>query len=271
MVGEARASTARGIVDDLRLPSLYTVDDRRLSLGLLSNPFGKDNVSAKTVWPSVGDSRHSVHHSTPLRPSLTADRTRHPGISARNHQVSRNLLVKDVYMLMIETTLTKKQTTPSFRPNRIQLLSGPLGLLGSLDGGVVLLLLGGVLGEFGLVLGNVLLLCLGLPLLERSEVSSPLESLGSNESLDGRGLGVGLSGFSGDLSTDAIRHISQLEWIQGDIPDNVGSLLSLVQVEELPDLGSSVNVSRVQEYEMVIASSPPPPSRLTAWDPIGWG
>jgi hypothetical protein len=28
--------------------------------------------------------------------------------------------------------------------------------------------------------------------------------------------------------------------IERDIPDNVGSLLSLVQVEELPDLGSSV-------------------------------
>jgi hypothetical protein len=104
---------------------------------------------------------------------------------------------KDVYMLMIETTLAKK-TTPI---SPIKTLSGPLGLLGSLDGGVVLLLLGGVLDELGLVLGNRLLLALGLPLLERSEVSGPLESLGGNESLDGRGLGVGLAGFSGDLST----------------------------------------------------------------------
>jgi len=107
------------------------------------------------------------------------------------------LSCKDVYMLMIETTLAKK-TTP-ISPKKT--LSGLLGLLGSLDGGVVLLLLGGVLDELGLVLGNRLLLALGLPLLERSEVSPPLESLGGNESLDGRGLGVGLAGFSGDLST----------------------------------------------------------------------
>jgi len=104
---------------------------------------------------------------------------------------------KDVYMLMIETTLAKKTNTSL--PNKT--LSGPLGLLGSLDGSVVLLLLGGVLDELGLVLGNRLLLALGLPLLERCEVSGPLESLGGNESLDGRGLGVGLAGFSGDLST----------------------------------------------------------------------
>jgi hypothetical protein len=104
---------------------------------------------------------------------------------------------KDVYMLMIETTLAKK-TTPI---SPMKTLSGPLGLLGSLDGGVVLLLLGGVLDELGLVLGNRLLLALGLPLLERCEVSGPLESLGGDESLDGRGLGVGLAGFSGDLST----------------------------------------------------------------------
>jgi hypothetical protein len=101
-------------------------------------------------------------------------------------------------MLMIKTTLAKKTTTKSIQ---YPTLSGPLGLLGSLDGGVVLLLLGGVLGELGLVLGNRLLLALGLPLLERCEVSGPLESLGGNESLDGGGLGVGLAGFSGDFST----------------------------------------------------------------------
>ena len=100
-------------------------------------------------------------------------------------------------MLMIETTLAKK-TTP-ISPKKT--LSGLLGLLGSLDGGVVLLLLGGVLDELGLVLGNRLLLGLSLPLLDGSKVSSSLESLGGDESLDGRGLGVGLAGFSGDLST----------------------------------------------------------------------
>ena len=110
-----------------------------------------------------------------------------------------HMSVKDVYMLMIETTLAKKIAPRPIDPSVH--LSGPLGLLGGLDGGVVLLLLGGVLGELGLVLGNRLLLALGLPLLERSEVSGPLESLGSNESLDGRGLGVGLSGFSGDLTS----------------------------------------------------------------------
>jgi len=80
-------------------------------------------------------------------------------------------------------------------------LSRPLGLLGGLDGSVVGLFLGSVLSELGLVLGNRLLLGLGLPLLDGSEVSSSLESLGSDESLNGRGLGVGLAGFSGDLTT----------------------------------------------------------------------
>jgi hypothetical protein len=75
----------------------------------------------------------------------------------------------------------------------------------------VLLLLGGVLRELGLVLGNALLLALGLPLLKRSEVSGPLESLGGDESLDGRGLGVGLSGLSGDLTSEsAVRATSSI-------------------------------------------------------------
>lgn len=117
-------------------------------------------------------------------------------------------------------------------------LSRPLGLLGGLDGSVVGLLLGSVLSELGLVLGNRLLLGLGLPLLDGSKVSSSLESLGGDESLDGRGLGVGLAGFSGDLTTGLSARGRAL-MNEGDIPDNVGSLLSLVQVEEPPDLGSS--------------------------------
>jgi hypothetical protein len=96
----------------------------------------------------------------------------------------------------------------------LDILSRPLGLLGGLDGSVVGLLLGSVLNELGLVLGNRLLLRLGLPLLERSEVSGPLESLGGDESLDGRGLGVGLAGFSGDLTT---RVISMRTWERGTV------------------------------------------------------
>ena len=109
-------------------------------------------------------------------------------------------MVKDVYMLMIKTTLTLGITINPSKSILIN-LSRPLGLLGGLDGGVVDLLLGSVLSELGLVLGNRLLLGLGLPLLDGSKVSSSLESLGGDESLDGRGLGVGLAGFSGDLTT----------------------------------------------------------------------
>lgn len=65
----------------------------------------------------------------------------------------------------------------------------------------MLLLLGGVLGELGLVLGNLLLLGLGPSLLEGSEVTGSLQSLGGDEPLDSGGLGVGLAGLGGDLSS----------------------------------------------------------------------
>jgi hypothetical protein len=45
------------------------------------------------------------------------------------------------------------------------------------------------LGDDLLVLGDLLLLGLGLSLLERSKVSSSLESHGGDESLDGRAVG----------------------------------------------------------------------------------
>ena len=59
----------------------------------------------------------------------------------------------------------------------------PAGLLGGLDGGVVNLPLLGVLGDSSVVLGNGLLLSLSPPLLERSEVSLPLETQGGDKTL----------------------------------------------------------------------------------------
>ena len=60
----------------------------------------------------------------------------------------------------------------------------------------------GVLSDLGLVLGDGLLLGLGTTLLEGSEVTLALETSGGNETLDLGGLGVGLSRFGGNLTSD---------------------------------------------------------------------
>jgi hypothetical protein len=59
-----------------------------------------------------------------------------------------------------------------------------------------------VLSDLGLVLGNGLLLGLSATLLERSEVTLALESDGGDETLDLGGLGVGLSSFGGNFTSD---------------------------------------------------------------------
>lgn len=99
-------------------------------------------------------------------------------------------------------------------------------LLGSLRGGLSLLLLALSLGDEGVVLGNGLLLGQSLPLLQALQVPSSLQSHGGDQSLDLGGLGVrlGTLGLGGDLSSD----------------DELSDIVLLGQVEESSDLGGSL-------------------------------
>ena len=105
-------------------------------------------------------------------------------------------------------------------------------LVGSLDGGSVLLLLGLTLGNQGVVLGDGLLLGQGVPLLQTPQVSLPLQPHGGDEPLDLGGLGVRLAFIlAGNLTSD------------DELPD----VVLLAQVEEPPDLGSPLGSKTLGE------------------------
>ena len=70
--------------------------------------------------------------------------------------------------------------------------------------------------------GLDLLLSLGTALLERLEVSLPLEALGGDKALDGGTLGVGLARLAGNFTRN----------------DEGSDVVLLVEVEEAADLGS---------------------------------
>jgi len=101
-----------------------------------------------------------------------------------------------------------------------------VSLLLGLDSSNLGLLLGSSLGNKGVVLLDGLLLSQGVPLLQALQVSSPLQSHRSNQSLDLGSLGVRLSTLllSSDLSSN----------------DEFSNIVFLGQVEELSDLGGSL-------------------------------
>lgn len=76
-------------------------------------------------------------------------------------------------------------------------------------------------GDSLLKVGLDLLLSLGTPLLERLEVPLPLETLGSDETLDLGSLDLGLAGLGGDLAGN----------------DERSDVVLLVEVEKAADLG----------------------------------
>lgn len=129
-----------------------------------------------------------------------------------------------------------------------------LGLLLGTESSCLDLSLLRVLGNLCLVLADRLLLRLDPPLVEGPQVPSSLESLGSNETLDFGGFGGGLAVLLGHLtsecqqSTMAMCTAGYLDNEKRHPPDNVFSdIVLLGQVEEFPDLGSTLGTQSVGE------------------------
>jgi len=99
-------------------------------------------------------------------------------------------------------------------------------LVGSLDGGTVLLVLGGSLGNEGVVLSDGLLLSQSPPLLQAPQMSPPLQPQRGHQPLNLRRLGVRLSSLL----------------LRGDLPPNhkLPHIILLAQVEEPPNLGGTL-------------------------------